>query len=82
MAYIAANALVKCGALGQLITLTPEFTDTDKMSDFAPDAISTLNQLGVINGRGDGTFCPKDYATRAESAKIIYNILNIVENNF
>lgn len=82
MAYIAANALVKCGALGQLITLEPEFSDRDKMSDFAPGAISTLNQLGVINGRGDGTFCPKDYATRAESAKIIYNILNIVENNF
>lgn len=82
MAYIAANALLKCGALGQLISLKAKFTDTDKMSDFAPDAISTLNQLGVINGRGDGTFCPKDYATRAESSKIIYNILNIVENNF
>ncbi len=82
IAYIGANALVKSGCLGSLIKTEPAFSDTDKMSDFAPEAIATLNELGVINGRGDGTFCPKDYATRAESAKIIYNILNIVENNF
>jgi hypothetical protein len=82
MAYIGANALVKNGCLAALSKSAPDFTDTNKMSDFSPEAVATLCDLGVINGRGDGTFCPKDYATRAESAKIIYNILNIVENNF
>ncbi len=82
MAYIGANALIKNGCLEALSSAPPRFTDADYMSGFAPRAVATLSELGVINGRGDGTFCPKDYATRAECAKIIYNILDVIENNF
>ena len=82
MAYIGAKAMLKNDCLDSLSNTPITFTDADLMSDFAPMAVATLNELGVINGRGDGTFCPKDYATRAECAKIIYNILIIIENNF
>lgn len=82
MAYIGAKAMLKNDCLDSLSNTPITFTDADLMSDFAPMAVATLNELGVINGRGDGTFGPKDYATRAECAKIIYNILIIIENNF
>ncbi len=82
MAYIGAKAMIKNGTLLSLSVTPPVFADSDFMSDFATRAVATLSELGVINGRGDGTFCPKDYATRAECAKIIYNILTIIENNF
>ena len=52
------------------------------MSEFSLMPIARLASLGVINGRDDGSFGPKDFATRAESAKIVYNVLSIAENNF
>ena len=82
IAYLSVTAMIKSMCLEKTSKNTPEFTDTDKMSEYTIEAIATLNELGVINGRNDGSFCPKDYATRAEAAKIIYNILKIIENNF
>ncbi len=58
------------------------FDDKSAMSEYAVEPIAILSSLEVINGRGDGTFSPKDYATRAEAAKIVYNILNIIESSF
>lgn len=82
IAYVSVCAMLKSMCLEDTSKNEPVFRDTDKMSDYAKDAIATLNELNIINGRDDGTFCPKDYATRAEAAKIIYNILIYIENNF
>ena len=82
IAYISAKAMVKSGVIEDNQNQIPLFNDTDKMSDFSPSAIAVLASLNVINGRSDGSFCPKDFATRAEAAKIVYNVLNIAENNF
>ncbi len=50
------------------------FVDKNDISDYATKAVEVLSSLGIINGKGDGNFAPKDYATRAEAAKIIYSL--------
>ena len=51
-----------------------DFVDADSISGYAVDAVSMLSGLGVINGTGNGAFEPKRNATRAEAAKMIYEI--------
>lgn len=53
-----------------------DFTDSDIISDYARDAVNALVCNGIINGFSDGTFRPKDVATRAEIAKIVMTVLN------
>jgi hypothetical protein len=47
------------------------FSDADQIGDWAIDAVTSLQQGGVINGMGDGTYAPADNATRAQAAVII-----------
>ncbi len=46
------------------------FTDNSEISFSA--SVYALQQAGVINGRSDGSFAPKDSATRAEVASIFH----------
>lgn len=54
------------------------FTDADSVSRYATDAVDVMRLTGLFIGRsnGDGTYCfgPKDYATRAETATIMYRL--------
>lgn len=52
-----------------------EFADSEAISDYAKDAVYTLQESGVINGRNDGTFAPKTKATRAETAAMLYKAI-------
>ena len=51
------------------------FEDYADISDYAKSAVDYMCLGGVVNGVGDGMFAPKMSLTRAEAAKIIYNIL-------
>ncbi len=53
------------------------FSDIDVISGYAKDAVKYLFLNGVING-SDGKFNPKGNATRAETAKIIYLISEMI----
>src|SRR5690606_2220512 len=53
----------------------PGYRDLADISEWAKDAVAQAYALGVMIGRGDGQFAPKDHATRAESAKVIAAIL-------
>ncbi|MBQ4528903.1 MAG: S-layer homology domain-containing protein [Clostridia bacterium] len=55
-----------------------QFADFDEISDYAKEAVLTMNSLGIINGRGNGEFCPKENATRAEAAQMIYKALKVL----
>ena len=55
-----------------------DFTDTDNIAPYAEDAISELVGLGVLSGYEDGSFKPRGTATRAEAAKVIWGIYNII----
>ena len=47
------------------------FTDVDSISSYASDAVTAMQQAGVISGKSNNIFAPKANATRAESAKMI-----------
>ena len=53
-------------------TSVSAFRDDSSIPSYAKDAVYALNSKGVINGYQDGTFAPLTFATRAQTAKIIY----------
>lgn len=55
-----------------------EFNDKDNIADYAKQAVAKMVELGIINGKNDGTFAPKDYCTRAEVAVILHGILESI----
>ena len=57
-----------------------EFVDKDTISSYAAENVVKMQRMNVINGFEDGTFRPKEYATRAMAAQMIYNILERMSN--
>ena len=51
-----------------------EFNDFESISDYAREAVSYMSGKGIINGI-DGEFLPLSSATRAQGAKMIYELL-------
>ena len=49
------------------------FEDSYEISDYAFEAVMTLQKAGIINGMTDTTFEPHSNATRAQSAKVIFD---------
>ncbi len=52
------------------------FNDTHA-TPWAEEAIKYLADRGVINGRGDGSFAPNDFVTRAELVKLLVCAFNL-----
>jgi len=53
-----------------------KFSDAQSISEYATEAVGKLYKIGVISGFPDGSFAPTQNITRAQSAQIIYNLLN------
>ncbi len=51
------------------------FADESIISDYALDSIKTLSEAGIINGMNDNNFAPFESATRAQAAKMIYEVI-------
>jgi hypothetical protein len=47
------------------------FTDDNMISDYAKTAVYSMQQAGIISGRGTNIFSPRENATRAEASKMI-----------
>ena len=47
------------------------FKDADKIGSWAKEAVAAMQQANIIGGYPDGTFLPKNQASRAEAAKMI-----------
>ena len=54
----------------------PQLSDLDEVSDYAKEAVDFMIRKGAINGI-DGEFRPHDYATRAQTAQMLYQIIKI-----
>ena len=52
------------------------FADEGDISAYATGAVHSLARRGIINGFGDSTFRPKEFATRSQAAKIICAMLD------
>ena len=55
------------------------FSDEGDISGYARDAVKKMQGAGVISGLSDGSFAPKRFATRAETAKMISVLLSVIE---
>ncbi len=53
------------------------FDDDSAISPYAKASVYSLVKAGVIKGMGHNTFAPKETATRAQAAEIIYRLQNL-----
>lgn len=53
-----------------------EFNDDKEIAEYAKAAVSSLGKAGVISGTGEGKFSPKENMTRAQAAKMLWNVIN------
>ncbi len=54
------------------------FADSDEIAEYAAPAVSALAKAGIINGISETEFAPWGAATRAQAAKIIYQVLMLI----
>ena len=52
-----------------------KFSDDGSISDYAKTSVYSMYHAGIINGIGNDVFAPKDYCTRAQTAKMIYYLI-------
>lgn len=55
------------------------FKDKDSISSYAFEAVGVLYGAGIIKGTDSGNFNPKNEATRAEAAKMIFGIYEMLK---
>ena len=77
MSVIIARAL-KFYGIGENEEQSLIFDDDASISDYAKDAIYLLKDLGIINGTGENNFTPLGNATRAQTAKMVCGIIEVV----
>lgn len=72
MAYRAIKAVGK-----DLAVQTEEmvFSDFDLIASYAIEPVQVMQKAGIFSGKGNNRFAPKDLATRAEAAKIVYMLM-------
>jgi GH43 family beta-xylosidase len=56
-----------------------DFADQSQIASYAAESVAAMQKAGVINGIGNSLFAPKDDASRAEAAKIIYSLFTLTQ---
>lgn len=51
------------------------FADGEQISDWAKQAVTDLARIGVLTGRAQDVFAPKEPATRAEAALLLWKLM-------
>lgn len=70
MAVMCARAAAVRGLTLETNGKADAFADEAEISGYAVEAVYTMRKAGILGGYEDGTFQPKNSATRAETAKI------------
>lgn len=78
LAVMMLRALQAAGKAPEVAETGERFTDADKISDYAKDAVINMQSNGFVQGMGDGSFAPHESATRAQAAVIIKRILDYI----
>ncbi len=78
MAVMIMNAFGKLST-ENITDVALSFEDANTMSDWSKMAVAKANALGIVSGKADGTFAPKDSSTRAEAAMMVYKLLKALE---
>mgnify|MGYP000291589415 FL=1 len=77
MVVLAYRTAVYCKKNFEAKVPAVSFNDADKIHDYALDSITVMQQAGIINGTDDGNFLPHSFCTRAEAAKVIYELMKL-----
>lgn len=80
MALILFNHIT---SLGYSIEKTSErtvFSDDDKISSWAKEAVYEIQQMGIILGKGDNLFDPQGTSTRAEFSALIERFSKMINH--
>lgn len=76
MAVMTYRALQAAGIDLKPSDAASELTDAAAIADYAREAVIAMHQAGIISGMPDGSFAPKETATRAQAAVILNQLLN------
>lgn len=76
MAVIIMRALYAAGKASDEESGETGFRDGSEISEYALESVKYMTSRKYINGFEDGSFKPRDGATRAQAARILYAILN------
>ncbi len=60
---------------------TGYYHDQDNIAPWAKSSVSLITNEGLMKGKGQATFAPKDLSTRAEAAAVMVRLLNYKMNN-
>ena len=55
------------------------FSDKESLAPWAFEAVAALNESGIMQGMDDNRFNPLDNASRAQAAKVIYELIKRLE---
>jgi len=79
MATIIVRALQHVESIDTYDNGNVDFVDQSQISSWADETIKIAVNKGLIKGLGNGYFGPKEKATRAQAAVIIYRMLDLLE---
>lgn len=80
-AKIIYGALYQADKIIENDEIGERFADDLSIADYAIDAVYYMRKNGIIAGKGENIFAPKDNLTRAEAAKLVYGaVVHYKEN--
>lgn len=56
-----------------------EYADADRISQYARESVAILSGAGMMNGMGDNCFVPAGVTTRCQAARMVYELIKVVE---
>ena len=78
-AVMAQRALAAAGKTLAARNETQPFADEAQIAPYAIEAVRQMQAAGVLSGMGDGRFAPLEGTNRAQAAKIVYTLLQAVQ---
>lgn len=57
------------------------FTDIDESTEWARESIEKLAKKGIVNGRDENSFAPKELVKRAEFLKMVISVFDLKADN-
>lgn len=80
LAVMLVRSLKAEGKLPAASDKGADFADNKEIADYALESISILYKNNIINGDENGNFMPESFATRAEAARMICGVLDMIED--
>nr|WP_240548402.1 immunoglobulin-like domain-containing protein [Paenibacillus lignilyticus] len=73
-AEMAAMIAIATGTPIKEVAAT-DFADDKDIPEWAKAGVAFVKQAGIVQGKGDNQFVPRDHATRAEAVTVLLNLL-------